>query len=95
MSKPIDRAAEAMHQLSNSDPWDREHPYLRCEYRDDANAAFESIDVDELALVVEQATAEWWSLPADPLPPFREHVARAVRTYLLTDGVPHMTIDAP
>lgn len=75
----IERAAEAMHQLSNSDPWDREHPYLRCEYREDANAAFESIDVDELALVVDRELEPG----VDP-----DRVARAVRTYLLTDGVP-------
>lgn len=72
----IERAAEAIHQLSNSDPWEREHPYLRGEYRADARAAFLAIDVDELSQVIDRELEPG----VDP-----DRIARRIRSYLLGD----------
>lgn len=90
MSKPIERAAEAMHALSNSDPWERQHEYVRQEFRDDARAAFESIDVEELVRVIEDADDALLAagqVPATYLyPEAYQEIARRVKAWLVGEG---------
>lgn len=80
----IERAAEAMHALGNSDPWERQHEYVRQEFRDDARAALSAaIDVAELARVIERADMQWtYTLGLGGTR--HGYIARAVHTYLLT-----------
>ena len=78
---PIERAAEAMHALGNSDPWERQHEYVRQEFRDDARAAFESIDVDEMARALQQRAGYEGVAILDHR---AQRIARDLRTYLLT-----------
>lgn len=78
----VERAAEAMHALGNSDPWERQHEYVRQEFRDDARATLSAaIDVDEMARVIGSVHKR----ETETYGQYDRRRARTVRNYLTGD----------